>query len=329
MGDVGEFELLDKVRRRLPQPGPRVRVGMGDDAAVTEPGGVTATSIDAIVDGVHFRREHWTPAAIGRKAVGAALSDLAAMGAEPGEAYLAMGVPNDLGEEECLELLDGALGLAVETGTQLVGGNVTRAPALSVTVAVVGHAARAEDLVTRTGARPGEQLAVTGELGGAAVGLLLMQRPELESAVGQQAAERLRTRQREPSPRLAAGAALARAGATAMIDISDGLGADAGHLAEASGVAMRIEASALPLRAGVTEVASAAGLDPLELAAGEGEDYELLAALPEAALQAAVAAVDEEGTKLTPIGRVVSGEGVEIRLPGRGQLTPRGFDQLE
>jgi len=328
MVNMGEFELLEKIRRRLPRPASRVRVGMGDDAAVTVPGGATATSIDAVVDGVHFRRELWAPEEVGRKALAAALSDLAAMGAAPGEAYLALGVPTGTSEEECLELLDGALDLAAETGTDLVGGDVTRAPALSVTAAVVGHATHAEDLVTRAGARPGELLAVTGRLGGAAAGLLLQQQPELKRAVGAETAGRLRSRQRDPTPRLAAGAALAGAGATAMIDLSDGLGADAGHVATASGVGLRIEAGAVPLAEGVAEVAAAAGLDPLEPAACTGEDYELLATLPEEALEAATAAVEAAGSTLTPIGAASDGEGVEIRLPGGERLTPRGFDQL-
>ena len=114
---MGEFELLARVRERLPRPGPRVRLGSGDDAAIAVPGGVTATSVDALVDGVDFRREWSSPTQIGAKALAVALSDLAAMGAEPGEAYVALGVPPDLGEDGCLELLDGLARVAGETGT--------------------------------------------------------------------------------------------------------------------------------------------------------------------------------------------------------------------
>jgi thiamine-monophosphate kinase len=319
---MGEFELLDRIRARLPQPGPRVRVGSGDDAAVTVPGGATATSVDALVDGVHFRRGWSSPAQIGAKALAVALSDLAAMGAEPGEAYVVLGIPADLDEDGCLQLLDGMARIAGETGTTLAGGDVTRAPVLTLALTVVGHAPAAEDLVTRSGARPGDALVVTGELGGAAAGLLSLEageeRPELVA------------RQLEPKARLAAGRALASAGASAMIDLSDGLGGDGGHLAAASGVGLRIEANALPLAAGLDAVAAGAAHGPLELASSGGEDYELLAVLPPERMAAATAAVEKQsGIGLTQIGTVVAGEGVEIRLPGGDLLEPRGFDQLD
>ncbi len=326
---MGEFELLAKLRERLPAPGPRVHLGSGDDAAVTVPGGATATSVDAIVDGVHFRRETAGLEQIGHKALATALSDLAAMGAEPGEAYIYLGVPAELGEEECLRLLDGCAALARATGTTVAGGDLTRAPALTLAVTVVGHAGTPEDLVARAGAAPGDVLVLTGELGGAAAGLLLAERPELATVLPPTTAAALRRRQLEPQPRLRAGRALAAAGASAMIDLSDGLGADAGHLAAASGVGLRIEAAALPLAKGLAEVALASGRDTLELASGGGEDYELLAALPPARLEAASSALGQAAeAALTPVGEVVAGAGVEIRLPGGGRLEPSGYDQL-
>jgi thiamine-monophosphate kinase len=325
---MGEFELLARLRERLPPPGRRVLVGSGDDAAVTVPGGATATSIDALVDGVHFRRETASLAQIGRKALATALSDLAAMGAAAGEAYVAVGVPPDLDEDDCLELFGGIVALAAETGTMLAGGDITRAPVLSLAITVVGHAAAPERLVTRAGARPGDALVLTGEIGGAAAGLLLLERPELAAAVDAGTAQRLRLRQLEPTPRLGAGEALAAAGAAAMIDLSDGLGGDAAHLAAAGGVGIRIDADALPLAPGVAEVAAAAGRDPLELASSGGEDYELLAALAPASLEAARQGVSASGGTLRQIGEVTAGEGVEIRRPGGEILAPAGFDQL-
>jgi thiamine-monophosphate kinase len=326
---MGEFELLARMRERLPSPGPRVLVGSGDDAAVTLPGGATATSVDALVEGVHFRRDQVELAQIGRKALATALSDLAAMGAAPGEAYVVLGAPADLSEDQCIELVDGLAGLAAETGTTLAGGDFSRSPVLSLAVTVVGHAAAAEQLVGRGGAQPGDALVLTGELGGAAAGLLLLQQPELAGAVVAATGERLRLRQIDPTPRLAAGRALASAGARAMIDLSDGLGGDAIHLASASGVGLRIDAAALPLANGVAEVAAAAGRDPLELAVSGGEDYELLAALGPAQLGDAATRIGEAAeTTLAQVGEAVAGGGVEIRLPGGGTLTPAGFDQL-
>ncbi|HET7454088.1 MAG TPA: thiamine-phosphate kinase [Solirubrobacterales bacterium] len=326
---MGEFELLAKLRKRLPPAGPRVRLGSGDDAAVTVPGGATATSVDAIVDGVHFRRDEAPASAIGRKALATALSDLAAMGGEAGEAYVVLGAPPDLDEEEFEALLDGLLGLAAETGTTLAGGDLTRAPALTLAVTVVGHARSADDLIPRSGAGPGDLLVVTGELGGAGAGRLLLERPGLAEGLAEATADRLRARQLDPAPRLRSGRALAGAGATAMIDLSDGLAGDALHVARASGVALEIEAESLPLAKGVAEVAAAAGRDPLELAVSSGEDYELLAALPPERLAAASTAIGEAAeTTLTPIGQVAEGEGVELRLPGGGLLESRGYDHF-
>ncbi|MGH2975529.1 MAG: thiamine-phosphate kinase [Solirubrobacterales bacterium] len=326
---MGEFELLGRIRERLPATGARTRLGSGDDAAVTVPDGATATSVDALVDGVHFRRELASLAQIGNKALATALSDLAAMGAEPGEAYVALGVPPDLDEDGCLELLEGMLPLAAVSGADLAGGDVTRAAQLFLAVTVVGHAPDPASLIGRQGAQPGDALVLTGELGGAAAGLELLEKPEIEAQVMTGRATELRRRQLEPQPRLGAGRMLARSGATAMIDLSDGLAGDAVHLAEQSGVALRIELDEVPRAAGVEQVAMAAGRDPWQLLAGGGEDYELLASIPPERLEEAERAVREgEGLPLTRIGAVDVGSGVELRLPDGRLLEPEGFDQL-
>ncbi len=326
---MGEFELLAKLRERLPPVGSRVELGSGDDAAITVPGGATATSVDAIVEGVHFRRGEAGLETIGRKALSTALSDLAAMGAEAGEAYVVLGVPADLGEDGLLALLNGMLGVAEATGTTLAGGDLTRAPVLTLAVTVVGHAARAADLVGRGGARPGNLVVLTGEIGGAAAGRLLLDDPGLAAAVPAAVAAELRNRQLDPSPRLRSGQALAAAGARAMIDLSDGLAADAGHLAQSSGVALEIAADSLPLAPGVAEIAEAAGQDPLGLAVSGGEDYELLATLPLDGLGDAVARVEAAGeSALRKVGKVTAGSGAAIRLPAGGQLEARGYDHF-
>jgi thiamine-monophosphate kinase len=330
----GEFELIARLRSLASSEGVggaaagRIVIASGDDAAVTVPDGATATSVDAVVEGVHFRLATTPARSVGHKALAAALSDLAAMGAAPGEAYVIVGVPPDLGEEVLVEVGGGLVQVAAAHGVAIAGGDVTRAPALWLGLTVVGHASAPGDLVPRGGARPGDVLAVTGELGGAAAGLELLERSELGAALDRAVEDALRRRQLEPQPRLAAGRALAEAGARAMIDVSDGLGADAGHLAAASGVAAEIEVERLPIQAGVREVADAARRDPLDLAAAGGEDYELLASVPAAGVEAAVAALATIGVDLTPIGAISSGEGVVIRSRDGAVREPGGFDQL-
>lgn len=336
MSRIGEFDLIarlvetvaDARRDQTSEWGARIAVASGDDAAVTVPKGATATSVDSHVEGVHFLRRTAPLRSVGRKALGAALSDLAAMGAAPGEAYVQLGVPDDLDEAGCLELGEGLGQVAAEHEVAVLGGDVTRAPVLWLAITVVGHADSASELVRRAGARSGEVLAVTGELGGAAAGLLMLDSPALGDAVRAEDAEALRGRQLEPRPRLREGRALAAAGASAMIDLSDGLGGDAGHLAAASGVRLVIELERLPLQAGVGEVAAAAGVDAHDLATGRGEDYELLVALPSERAEAASGAVASTGSSLTLVGSVEEGEGVVLRAADGSERQPAGFDQL-
>lgn len=329
-----EFDLIAAIRERLAgtasgERPTRILVGIGDDAAVTEPRGVTATSVDATIDGVHFRLRWCPPATAGRKALATALSDLAAMGAEPGEAYVWLGIPEGYEATACLELCDGIGALATETGVAVIGGDLGRAPVLSICVTAVGHAERAEDLVGRGGAEAGDALCVTGSLGGAAAGLVLLEHPELRERIGEEAYAAATDRQLRPWPQLGAGQALARSGARAMIDVSDGLGADAEHLAAASGLGIELELASVPVAAGVRELAAESGRDPEELVAGGGEDYELLCAVPRPALEASRSAVEEAGTQLTEIGRFVTGAAVRLRLPGGRSVPASGHDQLD
>ena len=303
-------------------------VPSGDDAAVTIPAGATVTSVDLAVDGVHFRRATAPPAAIGHKALAAALSDLAAMGASPGEAYVQLGLPEDITEEQALELADGMGELAAEHGVRILGGDISRSPVLLLAVTVVGHAAQPQDLVRRAGARAGDGVFVTGALGGAAAGLLLLERPELRDGLDPDLAAAAVERQLRPRPRIAAGRALAEGGATAMIDLSDGLAGDAGHVARAGSVRLELDAARLPLAPGVAEVARAAGVDAAALAAAGGEDYELLACLAPEAAEAAARALAAAGVPLTRVGNVAGGAGVRLRGEGSAELALRGFDQL-
>ncbi len=329
-----EFDLIAAIRDRLgagtEAAGADVRIGIGDDAAVTvDPaGGARAVTVDAIVDGVSFRRTWCPPRAIGRKATAAALSDLAAMGARPAELYVWLGAPDDLERDDALELCDGIADVAGAAGAALLGGDLTASPVLSVCVTAIGLAPDVGLLVGRAGARPGDAICVTGSFGGAAAGLMLLEHPELADGISEAAAGAARARQLEPQPRLDAGRALAAAGATAMIDVSDGLGAEAEHLAAASAVGIEIELDRVPAAAGVAEVAAAAGRDPIELVVSGGEDYELLCAIPRAELAGCVAAVAETGIGLTEVGRVEPGGTVRLRLPGGRSVHAGGHDHF-
>ena len=340
---IAELSLIESIAAELHRPlgepgtptaGPggggastasRLLRGMGDDAAVVRARPICVTSVDAMVEGVHFRLgDGWATAAeVGRRALAGALSDLAAMGADPGEAYLALGLPAGFDEDEGLELLGGARALAAQTGTTIAGGDVVSAPALMVCVTVVGWADVAEELVGRDGALAGDLVGVTGRLGGAGAALAVME--GRARAPGPAAAL---ARMRDPVPRLAEGRALARAGVHAMIDVSDGVATDAGHIGRASGIRLRVDLRALPLEDGVGQIAAELGVPAWELAAAGGEDYELcFCAAPgdRVRVQDAVSAVSDVGVSW--IGAAVEGAPGVSLLDERGEdLGLRGFE---
>jgi thiamine-monophosphate kinase len=313
-----ELELIAALERTLEPGGPRVVRWLGDDAAVVRARGRYAvTSVDAMVEGVHFRREQLTPDEIGHRALAASVSDLAAMGAEASEAYLVLGFPPHTDLSYATSLAAGAQQLASRIGITIAGGDISRAESLLVSFTCIGWTSDPGELVGRDGARPGDLVGVTGALGGSGAGLAL-----IEGRAALAVPERLRERYARPEPRLPEGRALAAAGATAIIDLSDGLAADAAHIARRSGVRLELALGSLPLEEGVSEVAAALGADPKVFAATAGEDYELCVCVPGSAR-----AVADRAAELTWIGRVTEGP-AEVAFVDADGETLLGYEHV-
>lgn len=308
-----ELELIDALKDVLGAPAGRVVRWLGDDAAVVRGRSYCVTSVDTLVDGVHFRSRQLSPEEIGHRAVAGALSDLAAMAAPAGEVYLVLGLPPGTEHADALALVAGAHAISERAGATIAGGDVSSSATLTVTVTVVGWVDDPGELVGRDGARVGDLVVVTGELGAAGAGLALLEGAADGVVLSSETRAALHERYARPHPRLIAGRALSLLGATALIDLSDGLATDARHLARRSGVQLQLELAKLPMAAGVAEVAARLGRDPAEFAATAGEDYELCACLSEAALATLTARWSRfDDGRLPPVsvvGRVVSGVG--------------------
>jgi thiamine-monophosphate kinase len=292
--DLGEFSLIDRILRaaaRLPSPA-SVVIGPGDDAAVLRPapGEDVVVTTDALVEDVHFRWRTDAPRAVGRRALVANLSDLAAMGARPLGFVVALAAPPALPVRRIDGLVAGLLAEAAAHGCPLVGGNVSAARETSLAITAVGAVARGRAL-TRAGARAGDRICVTGTLGGAA-----LDRARAERSRG-------RTRHR-PEPRLAAGRALARLrGVGGVIDVSDGFDADLAHLLEGRALCAEIDPARLPVPRGFAAACARLRLDPERLARTGGEDYELVFTLRPGAPGGARLS-RRLGVPVTEVGRV-------------------------
>ncbi|SFP24495.1 thiamine-monophosphate kinase [Amycolatopsis arida] len=269
---VGEFGLIRAITEGRVQP-PTTLLGPGDDAAVVAaPDGRTVATTDVLVQGVHFRTDWSTPEHVGRKAVAVNLADIAAMGATPTSVLVGLACPPETPTELVTGLTAGMWAEAARARVGIVGGDMVRADQIVVSVTALGDlGGRAP--VTRSGARPGHVLAVCGRLGWAAAGLAVLGRG-FRSPVG------VVNAQRYPEPPYAAGPAAAVAGATAMIDVSDGLLADLGHIAKASDVGLDVLTDRLRVDQRLVEVGSALGADPLHWVLTGGEDHALAATFP-------------------------------------------------
>jgi thiamine-monophosphate kinase len=308
-GAGGEFDRLRAIFARL---GTAAR-DLGDDCALIRVGRTTlALSIDLSLEGVHFRTDWLSWEDIGWRAAAAALSDLAADGAEPIGLLVSLGVPGGGRGRTAnagTEIMAGVGAVARRVGAHVLGGDLVRSDRYLVDVCVLGRAAQP---VRRAGARAGDGLWVTGTLGGAARALAALRS-------GRRPSPTLFRRFARPAPRIAAGRSLARLGARAMIDVSDGLAADTGHLAAASGVGIEVALERLPCWPGVTPRAAAAS----------GEEFELLVALPGRFTERDAHAFQRATrVRLTRIGACVTGRGVRMTENGRRVPVPAGFDHF-
>lgn len=315
LGDGPEFDRIRAFARALGD----AATGLGDDCAVLpDSHGKLVISTDVSVENVHFRREWLTPEEIGWRAAAAALSDLAAAGASAAGVLAAVAVPRSTPEGETLALMRGIGNAAVSVGARVIGGDLSSSSEWMVTVTVVGYAVRP---VTRIGARPGDGIWVTGALGGARAALDAWR-------AGAEPAADARRAFAHPEPRVAAGRWLGDHGARAMLDLSDGLAADARHLAAASGVRLDIQLERVPTSPAAVTAALAGGKESPVYAAGGGEDYELLVALPPEFGMAEQDAFGRAcGIGITRVGEAQRGSGVRLHLRGE-RVTLRGFDHF-
>ena len=360
IGEVGEHALVRWIADLVgPASSHDVLLGIGDDAAVVRPrrNHVDVLTTDVLVDGVHFTRTTSSASDVGHRALHVNLSDVACMGAEPRVAMLSLGMPAALEALWVAELVHGLVEAARAAGVQLVGGNVSQSPVLFVDVTVSG-AVKPRHLLRRSGARAGDELYVSGEVGAAAAGLAWLRAlddgragsPSLapHPAVDDQATFGTRalpsslgtseaavasavSRYRRPEARVALGLQVGRnKAASACMDTSDGLADALRQLAQASGVGVRVDATALPLSAAVGHVVAALGADAGTLTWSGGEDYELLFAVPRRAKRRFAHATGRKG--LPPVVRIgvctKEADLVVVQADGRETVLPGGYEHF-
>jgi thiamine-monophosphate kinase len=325
VSDLTERELVARIHARLPAPPEWMVVGVGDDAAVVENvrNRLEVLSVDAVVDGVHFDRAFTPPAAIGHRALAVNLSDLAAMGAVPRLALVSLALPRTFPLQDFDDMIASLTALAARCRLTIAGGNLTRIDGpLVLDITVVGTVKRRQ-VMTRDGARPGDELYVTGSIGAAAAGL-----QKLKSTVDRRLTtdDSLIERYLYPEPRLRLGALLGRnRAASACMDLSDGLGEAVHQLTEASGVGATIDAEALPIEPDARRWFEARGQDAMQEALAGGDDYELLLAVRPRLRRRLTAALRHGEVPLTRIGACTADRDIIVRHDGAARPMPRGF----
>lgn len=311
--DLGEFPFIQRLRSRLTDD-PRVTLGVGDDCAALTLPGTSLLTTDTLVENIHFRRAWTSFETLGRKAFAVNASDITAMGGEPNFALLSMCIPPTDAVEDLDNFFDGFLTAASEHNVALIGGNMSAAPVLMISVTMIGHAPHG--IITRSGAQVGDEVYVSGTLGDAALGIKLFQEGRKDEI-----AEAVKARFLCPTIRYALASALAsKQLVSAMLDVSDGLLQDLRHMCEESRCGARIDAPTLPLSEGYQTIL---GPEEWDSALTGGEDYELLFAAPVEHREALQAVAKQSGCRVTRIGFLVPNkEGLLVRDAQGRPYTP-------
>jgi thiamine-monophosphate kinase len=312
LGELGEFQLIDALTADL-QPSPDVLIGPGDDAAAVTVPGTLISSMDVLVERVHFRQEWAGAREIGRKAVAVNVADIEAMGGQVVGLLVGFSAPSELAVQWALELAGGLRDECEAAGATLLGGDVTRSRDITIAVTALGTTGDGNP-VRRSGARPGDVVALIGRVGWAAAGLLVLGRGFRSPRVVVEA-------YRVPQVPYGAGALAAHAGAHAMIDISDGLLADLGHVATMSGVEIDVSTAALEVPEPLKAVAAATNTDPYSLILTGGEDYALAGTF-------STPADVPDGWSVIGSVRAPTGEGPRVLVDGGFWESASGFDHF-
>lgn len=334
VSELGEFPLIDRIARIAAIERADVIVGIGDDVAVleTRKEGWLLAKVDSQVEGVHFRRETILPRHLGRRSLAINLSDIAAAGGQPQFALVSLALPPSIEVDWVDEFYRGLREEGDRYSVALVGGNMARSPGgVFVDVFVLGWV-QGPHLLLRSGARPGDQVIVTGTLGDSKAGLSLLLDPSL--LMPDEDRDLLLARHFTPTPRLAEAHVIASSGkATAMIDVSDGLSSDIGHICDCSQVGVRLWAERLPISPAARSVARLTHQAPWRLATEGGEDYELCFTVPAESVEGLIYVIEQEtGTSVTVVGEVLPAEEGRWLVLEDGDQVPleaKGWDHFE
>ena len=322
--DLGEFGLIGRIHRQVARK-PGVRIGIGDDAAAVEfsPGCISLVTSDMLVEGIHFDLSLCDPRTLGRKSLAVNLSDIAAMGGKPRYFLLSLALPEGVSVEFLDSLVTGLLEMADEFDVTLIGGDTCASRGgLTISVTAMGEQLPRK-VISRGGARAGDLVCVTGTLGDSALGLRLLRNGD---RTGPAVMKHL-----DPPPRVREGLTLAEAGIpSAMIDVSDGLLADLGHILELSGAGARLALDMVPLSPALRKHSADLGEDPYRLPLSGGEDYELIFTAPPALKKEAVSLLKSLGTPVTVIGEITPSNGLQVLAPDGTLYRPAvaGYDHF-